>query len=123
MVDEADIHDVAAVAVAALTELGHAGKTYLLTGSEALTSAEQATLLSKASGKEITYVEVPKEGLEAALKGYGMDAWQADKLSELLAWFAKGNYYQVSNTIETVLGRKPRTFADFAQELAHSISA
>lgn len=118
-----DIHDVAAVAVAALTEPGHAGKTHLLTGPEALTSAEQATLLSKASGKEITYVDVPKEGLEAALKSYGMDAWQADKLSELLAWFAQGNYDQVSTTIEMVLGRKPRAFSDFAQELAHSIHA
>ena len=52
-----------------------------------------------------------------------MDAWQADKLSELLAWFAQGNYDQVSTTIEMVLGRKPRAFSDFAQELAHSIHA
>lgn len=116
-----DIHDVAGIAVAALTEEGHAGKTHLITGAEALTSSEQAKLLSVASGKTINYVNVPQEAVASAMKEAGMGEWLADKLAEMLAWFAEGDYSQVTDTIQTVLGREPRTFADFAQELAHSI--
>jgi uncharacterized protein YbjT (DUF2867 family) len=117
-----DMNDVASVAVAALTEEGHEGKTHRITGSESLTSAEQAKLLSEASGKEIIYVDIPKEALAEALKGFGMDSWTSEKIAEMMAWFAEEKgYSEVYNTIEDVLGRKPRPFSDFAQELSHSI--
>lgn len=116
-----DINDVAGVAVAALTEEGHAGKTHLITGAEALTSSEQAKLLSEASGKTITYVNVPQEAVANALKEAGMGEWLSENLAEMLAWFAEGNYGQVTDTIQTVLGREPRAFADFAKELVQSI--
>lgn len=116
-----DINDVAAVAVATLTQEGHAGKTHLITGPEALTSFQQAQLLTTASGKEISYVNVPEEGIVGALKGAGLGDWLSEKLGEMLTWFTQSDYYQVTTTIEDVLGRKPRSFADFAEELAYSI--
>jgi len=116
-----DINDVAAVAVAALTQQGHAGKTHLITGPEALTSYQQAELLTQASGKKITYVDIPEEMFVGALKGAGLGDWLSEKLGEMISWFTKGNYTQVTTTVEDVLGRKPRTFADFSQELAYSI--
>ncbi|EGR0722437.1 SDR family oxidoreductase [Vibrio alginolyticus] len=116
-----DINDVAAVAVAALTESGHEGKTYHITGSEALTSSEHAKLLSAASGKEITYIDIPEVALVGALKEAGLGDWLSDKLGEMINWFTQSDYALTTNTVEEVTGRKPRTFADFAQELSHSI--
>lgn len=116
-----DINDVAAVAVAALTESGHEGKTHHITGSEALTSSGHAKLLSAASGKEITYVDIPEAALVGALKEAGLGDWLSDKLGEMITWFTQGDYALTTNTVEEVTGRKPRTFADFAQELSHSI--
>lgn len=116
-----DINDVAAVAVAALTESGHEGKTHHITGSEALTSSEHAKLLSAASGKEITYINIPEVALVGGLKEAGLGDWLSDKLGEMITWFTQGDYALTTNTVEEVTGRKPRTFADFAQELSHSI--
>lgn len=116
-----DINDVAAVAVAALTENGHTGKTHLITGAEALTSIEHAEILSQASGKTITYIDVPEAVIIDALKSAGLGDWLSEKIAEMLTWFTEGDYSQTTTTIENVLGRKPRSFANFATELAHSI--
>ncbi|WP_375753838.1 SDR family oxidoreductase [Vibrio sp. HN007] len=111
-----DIRDVAAVAVAALTEEGHNGQTYLLSGPEALSSAEQAAIISKAADKEIQYIAVPKAAAEDAMKSSGMNEWLAIHLAEILDWFAQGSYAYVTDDVEKVLGRPARTFDAFAQE-------
>ena len=54
-----DVKDIAAVAVAALTEPGHEGKTYVITGGEAVTYAQVADKLSAVAGKKVNYVDVP----------------------------------------------------------------
>ena len=54
-----DVRDNAAVAAAALTRLGHEGRTYTLTGPAALTHAEMAAGLSEATGHPIAFVDVP----------------------------------------------------------------
>ena len=92
-----DINDVAAVAVAALTESGHDGKTHHITGSEALTSYQHAKLLSDASGKEITYIDIPEPALVGALKDAGLGDWLSDKLGEMITWFTQGDYALTTN--------------------------
>lgn len=111
-----DIRDVAAVAVATLTETGHENKTYLLSGPEAISFTEQAELLSRLSGQKIQYVAIPKEAAEQAMKQAGMNDWLAEKLAEILDWFAQGHYDYITHDIETVLGRPARKFSTFAQE-------
>ncbi|MBC7005370.1 NAD(P)H-binding protein [Photobacterium sp. BZF1] len=117
-----DIRDVAAVIVTALTRDGHENQTYLVSGPEALTFAEQAAILSEVSGKQIDYVAVSQADAEAALKGAGMDDWSAEKLAEIMAWFGEGHYTEVTDTVEKVTGNKPRNFRDFAKEFATVIS-
>lgn len=112
-----DIRDVAAVAVAALTELGHDNKTYQLSGPEALTFSEQAAILSELAGKSIRYVAVSRSAAEQAMLAAGMDAWLAERLAEILDWFAEGHYDEVTDDVETVLGRPARTFRAFAEEM------
>ncbi len=116
-----DIRDVAAVVIESLTKPGHENQTYLISGPEALTFAEQAQILSEAANKTIEYVAVPKEATESALKEAGMDEWSAEKLAEILAWFGEGHYTEVTDTVEKVTGKKARTFQDFAIEFAHSV--
>ncbi|WP_394149850.1 SDR family oxidoreductase [Vibrio maritimus] len=113
-----DIRDVAAVVVTALTQSGHENQTYLISGPEALTFAEQAAILTEVSGKQIDYIAVPQEAAESAMKGAGMDNWTAEKLAEIMAWFGEGHYASVTDTVERVTGKKPRTFRAFAEEFS-----
>ena len=64
-----DARDIADVAVTVLTKPGHEGKAYALTGPAALTRAEVATALSKASGREVKYVAVDDAALRAGMAG------------------------------------------------------
>jgi uncharacterized protein YbjT (DUF2867 family) len=109
-----DIGDIAEVAAKALTEPGHEGKIYPLTGPEALTMAEVAEKLSAATGRPIQYVNVaPEEARRAQLAG-GMPQYTADALAELFAERRKGKESQVSPVIEGIIGRRATSFDDFA---------
>ncbi|WP_246225708.1 hypothetical protein [Vibrio agarilyticus] len=113
-----DIRDVAAVAVCALTQMGHKNKTYQLTGPESLSFAEQASILSAAVGYSIDYVPISREDAEIAMKAAGINDWLAQRLAEIMAWFAEGDYSGISQDVATVLGRPPRQFEAFAKEVA-----
>lgn len=63
-ISQIDIRDVAAVAVKALTEGGHVGKAYTLTGPEALTNNEVAQILSAELGRQIRFVNLSPEQLK-----------------------------------------------------------
>jgi hypothetical protein len=65
-----------------LTEHGHEGKTYNITGSEALTHTEIASQLSEALGRHVTFVNIPESAMREALLGFGFPEWQADGLIE-----------------------------------------
>ncbi|NUO59730.1 MAG: NAD(P)H-binding protein [Hamadaea sp.] len=114
MVHEADI---AAVAVAALTEDGHGGQTYTVTGPEVLTVPEKVEILSKAIGREIDLVELTE--------AQAREKWAANGLAadiiDFLIW-AYGNTpevgYTVVSTVEDVTGKPARTFAQWCAENA-----
>lgn len=118
-----DINDVAEVAAAVLTSDGHVGKVYKITGAEALTSAEQAKILSKASGQDISYVHVSEGHIKDALKSFGFDPWLSQNLAEMIAWSAENDSASVHDTIQTILGRAPLPFSDFAEEFAHAVNS
>ena len=114
MVHEGDIGAVAAVA---LTEEGHAGQEYVITGPEVLTVDDKVRILAAAVGREIALVELTEE--EAVAQ------WRAAYLPEDVIGFlleAYGNTPEVgrtvSGTVEKVTGRPARTFAQWAAEHA-----
>ena len=113
-----DVRDLADVAVAALTTSQHDNKTYSLTGPEALTFAEMARQLSKAVGRDITFVDVPPESMRAALAGLGFPEWQADGLLEEFAMYRRGEAAGVESGGREALGRSPRSFEEFARDYA-----
>jgi uncharacterized protein YbjT (DUF2867 family) len=109
-----DVGDLMEIAALVLTSDGHEGKTYPLTGSEALTMAEVAERLSTATGKTIRYVNVPPEDAKKAQLAAGMPPYMAEALAELFAERREGKEGQVSPVAQTLLGRRPTTFAEFA---------
>ena len=113
-----DIGDIAEVAADVLTSAGHEGKTYPITGPEALTMTEVAAALSEATGKPIRYVDVPPDAARAAQIAAGMPAYLADGLAELFAERRKGKEATVSQVIPTIFKRRPLSFADFARRHA-----
>jgi uncharacterized protein YbjT (DUF2867 family) len=113
-----DIGDIADVAAAVLSSPGHEGKTYPITGPEALGMAEVAEKLSAATGKQIRYVSVDPDEARKARIAAGMPEFMADALSELFAERRAGKESTVSRIIPQVLGRQATSFDDFARRHA-----
>ena len=109
-----DIGDLAEIAALVLTNPGHEGKIYPLTGPEALTMTEVAERLSAATGKTIKYINVPPEDVKKAQLAAGVPPYIADALAELFAERRKGKESQVWPIAQTLLGRRPTSFAEFA---------
>ena len=109
-----DIGDIARVAAAVLTGAGHDGKTYPLTGPEALTMAEVAAKLSAATGRMIRYVNVAPEDAKRAQRAAGLPPYTVDALAELFAERRKGKEAQVWPTINMVFGQRATPFEEFA---------
>jgi uncharacterized protein YbjT (DUF2867 family) len=111
-----DIRDVASVAARTLTDPGHEGKTYLITGPEAITLSDVAAKLSAALGKPVTYDNVPGEALRQALLGAGLQEWQATGLVELHESLAENAAGTVTDVVEKIAGKKPIPFDQFARD-------
>ena len=113
-----DVGDIAEVAAVALTNPGHEGKIYPLTGPEALTMNEVAAKLSAATGKAIRYVDVAPDDAKRAQLAAGMPAYLADALAELFAERRKGKESEVSPPVPELIGRAATSFDEFARRHA-----
>ena len=112
-----DTRDIAAVAAAILMDpKKHAGQTYTLTGPQSLTFSEVADTLSRVVGRPVKYVDVPRDMAKAAMIAGGMPPWYAEAISELMDDYRAGKMSMVSDDVERVTGRKPRTLEQFAQD-------
>ncbi|WP_037316070.1 NAD(P)H-binding protein [Amycolatopsis orientalis] len=111
------VRDIAEVAATVLTTEGHAGKTYPITGGEALTTRRQVEILGEALGRRLTYVEEPEADARARMLGHGWPASAVDGFFELKRQSA-GNEEIVFDTVRELLGRAPLTFAEWAREHA-----
>ena len=112
------VREIAAAAAAALMEMGHEGRTYDLTGPEALTHHEMAEKLSHAVGREIQYIDVLPEAMREALLGVGLPLWQADGLIEDYAHYRRGEASAIAPGVQ-VDSFKPRSRL-FGSHLARS---
>ncbi len=113
-----DIRDIAAVAVMVLAATGHEGKSYALTGGEALTNGHVAEKISRVAGRKISYVDLPPAEFRKALLSAGMPEWSADALLDLQRLYREGKASLVTDDIERLTGRKPITFDQFAHDYA-----
>lgn len=118
-----DLRDVAAVAVKALTESGHEGKIYEITGAEALSYNDVAQKLSTAIGHQIRFVNISPETAKIGMIQSGMPEWAADMMITLYTQESKDSNAKVTNTVYEVTGKAPNTFDQFAQEFASSLTS
>ena len=112
-----DVDDIADVAVAALTEPGHAGQVYELTSPRLLSFPEAVAEIAKASGRDITYVPVSVEDYVAGAAEHGVPAEFVEFLTYLFS-DVLGKLAYVTNTAQRVLGRPPGDFTDYATRTA-----
>jgi uncharacterized protein YbjT (DUF2867 family) len=112
-----DAGDIADVAVAALTEDGHAGEIYELTGPRLLTFEEAVGEISKATGRGIRFVPVSLEEFVGAAYG--------DVPPEFLSFLAylfgevlDGRNASTTDGVRCALGREPKDFTDYARDAA-----
>jgi uncharacterized protein YbjT (DUF2867 family) len=109
-----DPRDVGAVAAVVLTEPGHAGRSYRLTGPEAIGYDDVAAELSRATGSPVRYVDVPESAARAGLAAAGMPGWLVEHLVGLFRLVRAGGLAEVTDDVRLVTGRAPRGFGDFA---------
>ena len=115
-----DVRDIAAVAFAALTQDGHEGKIYDITGPQAISHGDMARMLSDAVGRAIEYVDVPPAAMKETLLGIGFPAWQADGLLEEYASWSQNEAAQIASGARDATGQEPRPFETFARDYAAS---
>ena len=113
-----DINDIADVAVAALTEEGHAGEVYEVTGPRVMTFAEVAQEISRAAGREVQFVQIPKEAFASAIAQSGAPVEIAWLLNYLFETVLDGRNEYVFDGVRRALRRDPADFADFARRIA-----
>lgn len=116
-VSAVDVRDIAAVAAVALTEPGHEGATYTLTGPEAITHTQIAAALTDAIGRTVMFVDVPPEAFADSIRGL-LPPWQVDGLLEDYAHYRRGEAATVSPAIAEVTGAAPHSVGQFAHDYA-----
>lgn len=117
-----DARDIAAVAVAALTEEGHTGKTYDLNGPELLDGYAQAAVISSVLGRPVRYLDVSVDHFVGQLKSFGLPAWMVEAFAVAVANpEIPGD--QSSAEVESVLHRKPGTLEQFIKDYCAAFQA
>ena len=115
-----DVDDIADVAVAALTEDGHSGQIYEVTGPRMLTFAEAVEEIAGASGRKIQYVQIPAEAFAAGIAESGAPEDIAWLLEYLFSTVLDGRNACVCDGVQRALGREPTDFAEYARRIAAS---
>ncbi|MFI6484958.1 NmrA family NAD(P)-binding protein [Nonomuraea sp. NPDC050663] len=113
-----DAEDIADVVVAALTEDGHAGRIYELTGPRLLTFHDVAAEISKASGKPVAYHPMQAGEYVEMLMQYGLPREEAEPLTDLFVHVLDGRNERLTDGVKRALGREPRDFSEYAATAA-----
>jgi uncharacterized protein YbjT (DUF2867 family) len=113
-----DTRDIAAVAAVALTEDGHQGKEYTLTGAHALSYTEAAEIIAHVTGRKISYIAISDDDAREAMKSAGWPPEQVEFMIGLFNFVRQGWTASISPAVSSVLGREPIAFEQFARENA-----
>jgi uncharacterized protein YbjT (DUF2867 family) len=113
-----DADDIADVALAALTEDGHAGETYELTGPRLLTFTDAVGEIAQATGREIRYVPVSIADFATGLEEQAVPGEWIELLVYLFQEVLDGRNAHLADGVQRALGREPKDFADYARDAA-----
>jgi len=113
-----DVRDIVDCAAAVLTGTGHEGKSYILTGPEAISFQDVAATFSKVLGKDVKYVSVPGEAALESMVGMGFPEWIAKGYGELSEGFSENFANSTTHNVATLTGHPARSFEQFARDFA-----
>jgi uncharacterized protein YbjT (DUF2867 family) len=114
-----DVNDIADVAVAALTEEGHAYEVYEVTGPRLMSFSEVAREISTAAGYEVQYIQIPKDDFNQAIIESGAPADITWLLNYLFETVLDGRNAYLCDGVQRALGREPADFSEFARRIAN----
>lgn len=115
-----DTDDIADVVVAALTQDGHVGQLYEVTGPRLLTFAEATAEIARAIGRPVRYTRLSAEAFTATLAQQGLPAEFTGLLLYLFTTVLDGRNAYLTDGVQRALGRPPKDFADYARDAAAS---
>lgn len=113
-----DAGDIAAVAVEALTGGGHIGARYAVTGPEPISFGEVAKIIARESGRQVEYRSITEDEQREAMIAARVPVAYAEILLHDQRAIREGYAAAIAPTVQKMLGRAPRDFADFARETA-----
>ena len=116
-----DARDIGVVGAKVLTEGGHEGKAYDLTGPAAITYAQIAETLTATLGRPIRYVPISHEQYKQGAVAAGTPEAYADALVDLNRYYAEGHAARISPAVRQITGREPIPFAQFARDYADKL--
>ncbi|MEU1824301.1 MULTISPECIES: NAD(P)H-binding protein [Streptomyces] len=109
--------DIASVARVALTEPGHHGRTYALTGPGPVTARQQAEAIAAALGREVPFAEISRQEAHARMAAvFGDEA--ADAVLDVMGGDVNDEILTVRDTVSQVTGSPARPFRQWAAENA-----
>lgn len=111
-----DVRDVAEVAIKTLTESGHTGRTYRLTGPSAMTFAQAAARISAVLGRDVPFVGITPEQMRDGLIAQGAEPWYAEMNAEMTFAIRMGMSFSPSNDILFLLEREPRSIETYTAD-------
>jgi uncharacterized protein YbjT (DUF2867 family) len=111
-----DPWDVAAVAKAALTEPGHENLAYELTGPELLSFGDMAAVFSKVMERPIRHAEISEAEQGEVFLKMGLPKYAVDGLVETFSLIRAGRFAYLTDDVEKVTGRRPRSFETWVRE-------
>ncbi len=112
-----DTRDVAACAVECAFSDSWDGQTLELTGPEALSFSDAASVLSELSGTPIEYVPIAPDDIYAMIEGAGWGGWMAALARDYGLAYASGWGEFTTGNVEKITGKPPKAFRDFVEEV------
>lgn len=114
-----DARDIAAVAVVTLTQPGHRGQIYVVTGSEALSYRQATEIISNTIGKPLRFIDETPDDARARRKREGYPPAILESALAISAYQrAGGKTVTITSVVADLTGRPPRTFPEFARDHA-----
>jgi uncharacterized protein YbjT (DUF2867 family) len=111
-----DARDIGEVAARVLTEDGHEGKSYTLTGPAAISFYDVAEALSEVLDKDVGYVPIPPEKAKDAMLERGIPGWMADALNEYAMVHSEGYSDWTTDDVERLTGHPATSYREFATD-------
>lgn len=115
-----DVDDIADVAATVLTEPGHIGQLYELTGPRLLSFADAVAEIGKAAGRDIRYRQISHAEFTEAVAAHDLPPEFAWLLDELFTKVLDGRNETLADGVQRALGRQPKDFSAYATETAAS---